>query len=205
MFTVCPACGEYRPDKTILPEGPWAECPVCGHRHKFRMLPLFVVTGASGTGKTAVCLRLPELMDEVVVLESDILLGWGATNTEQGVLDYRNHCLNICKNIAQSGRPVVLCGSALPEQYERGVERRYFSAMHTLALVCSPQRQRERLLARPAWRGAGGAEFLTAQSRFNQWFWDNADGPQPFDLLDTTDMDDDTAATRVAQWVWGLL
>jgi hypothetical protein len=30
----------------------------------------------------------------------------------------------------------VLCGSAVPEQYEHCPERRYFTTIHTLALVC---------------------------------------------------------------------
>ena len=58
MFDVCPKCGEFREDKIIEPDGSFAICPNCNHHHPFVMKPLFVLTGASGTGKTTVCLAL---------------------------------------------------------------------------------------------------------------------------------------------------
>ncbi|HWE61292.1 MAG TPA: hypothetical protein VHB98_06240, partial [Chloroflexota bacterium] len=76
MFAVCPGCGAYTPEKAVDPDGPWAICPACGHRHRFLQLPLFVITGPSGAGKTAVCLALAGTFTACVVLESDVL--WGA-------------------------------------------------------------------------------------------------------------------------------
>ena len=45
----------------------------------------------------------------------------------------------MCKNIAQWGRPVVLFGAGfgVPHNIEPCVERRYFSSVEYLALVCS--------------------------------------------------------------------
>jgi len=40
--------------------------------HTFQQ-PLFIITGPSGAGKTTVCLELVSLMNECVVMESDIL------------------------------------------------------------------------------------------------------------------------------------
>ena len=51
MLSTCFNCGEYRLDKRIVPEGPYAVCPQCGYRHLFRWLPLLVISGASGVGK----------------------------------------------------------------------------------------------------------------------------------------------------------
>ena len=73
MFNVCPNCGELRADKIILPDGPYAVCPHCEHQHKFLRLPLFVITGASGSGKSSGCLALAAKTKDFVVIDSDIL------------------------------------------------------------------------------------------------------------------------------------
>jgi DNA-directed RNA polymerase subunit RPC12/RpoP len=66
MLNICVNCGLYRPDKIVDPTGPYAICPECGHRHLFRALPLFIVSGASGAGKSTVCHHLLGKVTEVV-------------------------------------------------------------------------------------------------------------------------------------------
>ena len=145
MFNVCETCGTYHADKEIDPAGPWAICPECGHRHAFLRLPFLCLTGASGTGKTAVALCLAREASEAVVLGSDILWRAEFDSPETDWHECRNLWLRICKNMAQAGRPVLLCGSASPGQFESCVEARYFSGIHYLALVCE-----DRALADPA-------------------------------------------------------
>ena len=96
------------------------------------------VTGASGTGKTAISQQLLGLLDEFVVMDSDIFLSPAYLNETDGTMKYRDYCLRVCKNIMQGRRPVALCGSALPQEYEQCVERRYFSALHCLARGMQP-------------------------------------------------------------------
>jgi len=48
-------------------------CPECGHRHPFLQLPLLLVSGASGAGKSTICHALLGALPEVVLLDSDIL------------------------------------------------------------------------------------------------------------------------------------
>src|SRR5262249_10108352 len=60
-------------DKIIDPQGPVAMCPECGHRHPFLQLPLLLVSGASGAGKSTICHALLGALPEVVLLDSDIL------------------------------------------------------------------------------------------------------------------------------------
>lgn len=145
MFNVCPNCGELRADKIIVPEGPYAVCPQCQYQHKFLRLPLFVITGASGVSKSTVCLALGAQTKEVVVMESAVL--WRA-ESDQPETDYRNYremWLRLCKNISQAGKPVTLCGAGVPDQFEQCVERRYFAAIHYLALVCTDEGLESRL------------------------------------------------------------
>jgi len=139
MLNICLSCGLYRPDKIIDVAGPYAICPERGYRQRFLRLPLFVVSGASGTGKSAVCQYLLANLAEVVALDSDILWRPEFGSTGAGGLTFCETWLRMAKNVGQSGRPLLLFGSALgvPDNIERCVERRYFEDVHYLALVCS--------------------------------------------------------------------
>jgi hypothetical protein len=206
MFNVCPACGEYSDVKAVDPAGPDAICPFCGHRHRFRQLPLFVVTGASATGKSAVCLSLPQAVPECVTLECDVLWRPEFDDSQDGYRDFRNLWLRLAKNIGQSGRPVVLCGSAIPEQYESCPERRYFTVIHYLALVCEDGQLSRRLMARPDWRGTSRPDYVERMLAFNRWFRDHAETVQPpISLLDTTCLSIEQSVGYVATWVHEIL
>jgi len=202
MFNVCPQCGEYVVEKIIDPSGPYAICPLCHYAHPFLQQPLFIITGPSGAGKTAVCLELVSLLKECVVLDADIL--WGALfpTSENGYLDYRNLCLRVAKNVGQAGRPVILGGTALPEQFEACAERRYFSTLHYLALVCDDASLRARLKARPAWRGSGSDDVVEDMVRLNRWYKEHATTTNPpITLYDSSHRSIRETAQEVAQWV----
>jgi len=200
MFNVCPNCGEYRVDKIIVPDGPYAVCPHCEYQHKFVRLPLFVLTGASGVGKTATCLALAAKTTNFVVMESDILWRKEFNQADTGYRDYRETWLRVCKNISQAGKPVILCGAGIPAQFEECVERRYFSDIHYLALVCDDEVLASRLRNRPAWRGAS-AEYIDTHVEFNRWLKANAQSTQPpMTLLDTSKIAVSETVEQVEQW-----
>jgi hypothetical protein len=97
---------------------------------------------------------------------------------------------------------VVLCGTALPVQFESCPERRYFTVLHYLALVCDDDLLAARLQARPAWRGAGGEAFVDTMTAFNGWIKANAATTQtPMTLLDTTAISVEQSVAQVAAWV----
>lgn len=202
MFNVCPGCGEYSVEKTIDPTGPFAVCGHCGHRHRFLQLPLFVITGASATGKTTVCLSLQPSLPECIVLECDILWRSEFANPENGYRTFRDMWLRVAKNVGQAGRPVMLCGSAIPEQYESCAERRYFTTIHYLALVCDDDELVRRLRARPGWRSSSEPGFIQDMLGFNQWFRDSARDTQPsMTLLDTTHLTVQETIDRTVRWI----
>src|SRR5262245_24658760 len=167
MFNVCPNCGDYHPAKTIDSEGPYAVCPVCNYRYKFLRLPLFVLTGASGAGKTTTCLALTRKAENLVVMESDILWSDQFDEPETNYRKYRETWLRVCKNISQAGKPVILIGVGEPTQFEPCIERRYFSRIYYLALVCDDEVLVSRLRNRPAWRASSANEFIQEQCAFN--------------------------------------
>jgi hypothetical protein len=98
--------------RPIETEGVYAICPKCRFRHEFVRLPLFILTVASGVGKSTVCLALAAKMKDAVVKESDILWRAEFNQPETNYRDYRETWLRVCKNISQAGKPVLLCGAA---------------------------------------------------------------------------------------------
>src|SRR5690349_12309083 len=206
MFDVCPACGLYSVEKTIDPMGPFAVCPHCGHAQPFLRLPLFIITGASGAGKTTACLALVGQLPECVVLDSDILWDARFNTPEDNYRAYRALWLNLARDIGQNGRPVALFGSAIPAQFEHLPGRRYFSALHYLALVCDDAVLVERLQSRPAWRQSGTPEFIAAMLAFNRWFHEHAATAQPpITLHNTGDSSLAATTTYIAAWIRGHL
>jgi hypothetical protein len=207
MMNVCFNCGMYHADKVIEREGPFAVCPECGHKHPFLQLPLLIVAGASGTGKSTVCWHLSGQLPEVVILEADILWRAEFDRPEDKYRDFFETWLRICKNVSQSGRPVVLfCAGGIPENVEPCVERRYFADVHYLGLTGNAQDLRERLRDRPAWRGCDDEAFIRAHLEFNQWFKDKGGQVTPaIEVLDTTGSPVEETVQQVARWIRGRL
>jgi shikimate kinase len=202
MMNVCSQCGMYHADKVIDPTGPFAICPECGFQNPFRMLPLLIVTGASGAGKSTACQHLAGQVTQAVLLDSDILWRPEFNSPETNYRDYFELWLRLCKNISQSGRPVVLFGAGVgvPENIEPCIERRYFSNVHYLALVCSDSTLSERLQARPLWRGTRDAAYIDGHIRFNRWFKEY-DSQPAIERIDTTNTLPEVTVAQVSSWI----
>lgn len=205
MMNVCYQCGIYRADKHIDPTGPYAICPECGYRHPFISLPLLIISGASGAGKSTACNHLTGRYQESVLLDSDILWRSEFNQPKDNYREYFETWLRMCKNISQSGRPVVLFGAGfgVPENLEGCMERRYFSSVRYLALVCSNEILSQRLRERPAWRESGNPEYIEEHQRFNQWFLNynqNSNQP-PITLLDTSQKSLEDTTKEVEGWI----
>jgi predicted kinase len=194
----------YRVNKIIDPAGPFAICPECGHAHPFRALPLMIVAGASGAGKSAVCNMLLGQDTGAVLLDSDILWCPAFNTPENDYRDFFEIWLRMAKNIGQSGRPVVLFGAGMgvPDKIEPCVERRYFSVVHYLALTCDDDVLAERLRARPRWRASANDAFIESQVTFNRWFREtNPTLDPPITTLDTTHVALEETAAQVMAWI----
>jgi len=202
MLNVCQNCGSYRIDKIIDPAGPFAVCPDCNHKHSFLYLPLLFVCGASGTGKSTIQNLLLGRLNTAVILDGDILWRPEFNTPENNFQAFFETWLRLAKNIAQSGRPVVLFNAgSLPDNIEPCVERRYFSDTHYLALVCHDTELKQRLRQRPAWRKCDDA-FIKEQIRFNRWLNKNSRKTTPMlELLDTSEDSITQSAEKVALWI----
>jgi adenylate kinase family enzyme len=206
MFDFCPTCGDYRDDKVIVPDGAYVVCPKCGYSRQFIRLPLFILTGASGVGKSTVSLDLAAKIKDVVVMESDILWREQFDQPETNYREYREIWLRLCKNISQAGKPVVLCGTGEPTQFEECLQRRYFSELHYMALVCDDQILVSRLCNRPTWRTKIEDRVIKEQVAFNRWLLNSAPHTKPpMSLLDTSELTIDETVEKVERWIRSLL
>jgi hypothetical protein len=177
-------------------------CTNCGReeRRPMRLLPLFIVTGASGVGKTAVVDELRRMLPDWSVFETDIL--WDSGRDWHFV---RSNWLRVAHSLAQSGRPTILCGTMLPEDIDRCDHRDFFSRVYYVNLHCDDATRGARLRARPACRGCSDA-FIAEHERFARWLLDHGrhSCEPPMHVIDTTDIPVAEVAQRIRDWALPL-
>lgn len=171
-------------------------CPECGHVAPHAFLPLFIVTGPSGAGKTAVVTLLQRLLPGWEIFDTDIL--WDSGGDWNMV---KHNWLRIGHSIVQRRRPVILCGTIQPAELAPCPAARLFSEIHWLALDCADERRAARLRARPAWRGCT-EELIARHADYSRWLRENAATAfdPPLTMLDTTDVAPKETALRISQW-----
>jgi gluconate kinase len=170
-------------------------CPRCGQQPRLPGLPLFVVTGASGTGKTTIVEPLRRRLPDCEVFETDLILHVAALGWDT----WRSTWLQLAHAIALNGRASVLCGSLLPEHLEGLSARRLVGPIHFCNLDCPDQVLADRLRARPSWRG-WTEERIVEHQRFAARLRARI---RP--TFDTSMLSADAVADRVANWVHRLL
>lgn len=164
-----------------------------------RRLPLFLVTGASCSGKSTLCQELLDRERDYIVMESDILWNEVYDTPEDGYCAYRETWLELCANISQAGRPVVLCGCVTPDQLERLSGRSLFTELLYLAVVCEDAALEERMRVG---RGVTDEGWIQSSLSFNRWLREHAaEQDPPIRLLDTTGLSPLEGAALADQWI----
>ena len=202
MFDACTACGLPRAEPGLDEAGALV-CPSCGDRRPLRRLPLLLVGGPAGAGKSAVGASLVGEVTEAVLIETDLLWRREFNTPEDDYNDYFRLWLRLAAHISQSGRPVALFGAgfAVPHNVEPLPERRLFSTIHYLGLVCDDGVLASRLRARPKWRNTT-PELVAEHVKFNRWLKEHAATAEPpVTLLDTTSDSLGETSARVAAWI----
>jgi predicted kinase len=140
-------------------------CPRCGSESWLPALPLFVVTGASGAGKSTITEPLRGLLPGFLVFESDVILHVAALGWDT----WRNTWLQLCHAAALGGQATVLTGSLTPDQLDRLPARKLIGPIHFALLDCPDAVLADRLRARPAWRGTSAEAKIIEHQRFAEW------------------------------------
>ena len=168
-----------------------------------KKLPLFIITGASGVGKSTISEILFQKEEKYIVLESDILWNDLYNTPDDDYKDYRELWLKLCSNISQIGLPVVLCGCAVPKQFENCYHRSSFSTIHYMTLVCDNMILEQQMVEG---RGINDPNWIKGAKEFNQWLKENAKMTKPqMELLDITDLEPEESATIIDKWISNIL
>lgn len=197
MIEICAKCGNHEWDKVI--RGNKLRCPKCGEEWEFKSMPLFILTGCSGVGKTTTAIEIMRRMVDFVVLDVDVFSGFMRVETEE---DYNNRVellTNISKDIMQSGKPVLWTMAGCLDYLHKTYNSRYFSQIKCLALVCEESALRERM---QQGRGIDDENWIKGSCDYNRYFMEHDHiGDTTFEVLDITDKDVAMVADCVVEWV----
>jgi hypothetical protein len=195
----CQTCQE---PKLMSPAAGIARCDTCGAEDAAAVLePVFIVCGASGSGKTTI---LPELLravrGECIVFDVDWLgdpfsRHPGAGSASQWPV-IRDVWLHVAHGVAQNGLPTLLLGPFIPEHLENLVGRRWVGDIHYLVLDCPEDERIRRLQSRPQWR----LRDVDDQLAFAGWLRRNLSP-----VVNTSGMTPAAVADEVAAWMRTLL
>jgi AAA domain len=170
-----------------------ARCPACGASRRARRRPLFVVTGASGAGKTTVHPCLVDALPECAVFDVDYLLdSLGKDDWRR----FRDAWLSVAHGVAQAGRATVLCAPFIPEHLADLPARRWIGDLHFAVLDCPDDVLRRRIDARPRWRERN----IQAHVEFGRWLRANINY-----LVPTVGREPCEVAEDLAGWVRSIL
>jgi hypothetical protein len=174
-----------------------ARCPECGYVDTaVSTRDLFVVTGASGSGKSTVFpLLLDRLAGECLVFDVDWLidpLGRAAPDGQVNWPSFRDAWLHVAHGVAQNGLPTLLLAPFFPKQLDDLPGRAWVGDIHYLVPDCPDDERRRRIEARPRWRGRDIGE----QTEFGRWLRANL-AP----VVDTSTMTPAEVADAIVAWV----
>jgi len=197
----CPRCEAAPPHRDPNPEQGTAICTHCGTENKIPSVPLLVITGGSGCGKTTVSLGLLRKRNPYFVVDADFLChdrdafdSWDA---------FYNFTSIVSLTLARNLRPIILVGGMHPSQIENAKTSAYFSAVHFLVISCDPATQTERLKGRSL---QGGMKTPTPESisnalNQNRWITEGAGSRPNATVLDTTHLTRDQTTSIADRWI----
>jgi broad-specificity NMP kinase len=157
-------------------------------------VPLFIVTGSSGSGKTYVINELRKILPDFDIFDIDNLREVGVTDEQQ----IRNVWLRVARNTAESGRMTIICGTAMTWDIEKCIDFPYFKHIYYLNLHCDDE-TRERRLRERNWP----EEMIQDYKEFAKWLFENAEKEYtpPMPIVDTSVADVADVAAQIKKWV----
>lgn len=199
MISICPSCKNHEWDKEVKGDQKQiVHCPKCGHEWSSTGLPLYIITGCSGVGKTTVAMELLHRDKEFIILDADYFQFMPSATSE----DWAAHIermQDISADIMQNGRPVVWTQAGCIDRLYDTYNSRFFSDIKCLALTCDPKELRRRMIEG---RNITSEEWLISSNEYNNYFTTHDRiGEVKYEKLDITLMSIEEIADYVTQWV----
>jgi dephospho-CoA kinase len=164
-------------------------------------VPLYIVTGAKGTGKTTIIKDLRKLMPEYAVFDYDDIIEF--INDDLRKFDKHkllNIWLRVARNIAESGRKTIICGIIRPDDVEKCIDFDNFKHVYYLSLHCDDQTREIRLQKRKRMT----EKKLQRNNDFAKWLIEIADKYNPpMPIIDTSKTDVTKVAQQIREWIHG--
>ena len=174
-------------------------CPQCQHSWEYIRLPLFILTGCSGVGKTTTAKILMRRVDNAVVLDADFFYNLMPHKTDCDYLAQIEKLQELSKNIMQSGRAVVWAKAGNLDKLKSTYNCRFFSDIFCLALVCEEKTLRERM---SKGRGITDEEWIQGSVDYNSYFKTHSEiNGIAFDICDTEGKAPEEVAELVKAWI----
>jgi gluconate kinase len=167
-------------------------------------LPLFIVTGASGVGKTTVMHELRTILPEFVVFSTD-LDNFGTTGAKLEYQDRFNLLLHFANAVAKSGRGTIICGTFMPWDAKKCDTYDNFSALCFINLHCDDDTRNNRLRNRED-KAMWTDEMLKQHEQFARWLLENAETAYnpPMPTIDTTFAPPALVAERTKTYIMNM-
>lgn len=112
-------------------------------------LPLLLILGPSGTGKTTVLKRLLRRDNPCILIDADTFWRTEFNAPETNFIEFKRYCLKIAIHISQNGFPIVYFLQGVPDDFKKCREASSFSQIHYLFLVCDEENLISRLHRKP--------------------------------------------------------
>lgn len=197
MIGTCPQCGNYNRDKTVTETE--VACPKCGHTWQYKRLPLFILTGCSGVGKTTTGQALLQRQTDFIVLDADLFYNLMPHESDEDYLKQVEQIESLSRNLMQSGKPTLWTMAGCLDKLHQTYNCRFFSGIYCLALTCEENALRKRMTEG---RGITDEEWLRSSADYNRYLQTHDTlGETKFDTFDITDKSVSEVAEYVEAWV----
>ena len=199
MIGICANCGNHEWDKEV--QDNMIRCPKCGHQWEFIKLPLFILTGCSGVGKTTTAMEIMRRKVDFVVLDADMFYNLMPHETDEDSYDLIEQIEALSRNIMQSGKPVLWTKAGNLDKIYDTYNSRFFQNIYCLALVCEEEQLRSRM---QEGRGITDEQWIQSSVDYNEYFKKHHQiGKTAFETFDITGKTVSEVADYVTAWVLG--